>query len=426
MILVISGLGSNLYAQNLQPFFIKDVFQQSYYNPALNTKGNINLATTLGVDISTNGPSLAEITNETNDGKLVISAETALDNMNDYNDIYGYTNIHTLDFSINTPLVRLTVGHALKASGWTQYSKNLAELITYGNAPYVGQTLDIGPKFDFLSYHEFYLGVQKSFGPLSVGANFKYLSGTNAFKTESSKLELTTSDDIYQLHVNTDYRVLSSNSFVFEDITNFDLNVDNYDFNNAFNGNNGFAIDLGAAFEVNDKLQLSASIMDLGSINWNTESYVYSSNISKSYEGVDISDYFNNEEEFAIEDSLKNLLELEEEDVEFSTSLPSHIYIGGTYQLTSSLAVGALIHSRGSGDQRTNSLALNATTTIGGWLSVGGMYVIKENNFSNLGLFASGKIGPVRGFISTDNVVSYLSPENAKSANIIAGLNIQI
>ena len=425
LILILAGFGSAIQGQNLHYFFIDDIYQRSYFNPALDNQNKIRIASGLGFDFSTNGPSISDITVKNPDGGLIVSASNAIPAMNEINDLFGHTSVNTIDVSINTSFLRISAGHAWKAQAWMEYTKDLGEFVTNGNAAFVGETLNLGPQLDYINYNEVYLGLQKSFGGLSIGARIKRLSGVESIRTENSQVDLTTSDDIYQLTLTSDYELRSSRAFNYEDIRNFSLDVENFSFDNFMSNNGGWAFDFGASLDVGDKLELSLGVVDVGSINWDVDPKIFRSNEVQHFDGIDVSQYITSDEEFVILDSLEALLDLEESQEEFSTTLPAKIYLGGRLKISDSWSVGALIQSNGSGDRRANVIALNGTIKLNKFLSAGVLYSIKNGDPANIGLHTAFNLGPVVAFLSSDNVINFGS-FNSTNGNIRLGVSVQI
>ncbi|MFT6334047.1 MAG: hypothetical protein ACJATI_000779 [Halioglobus sp.] len=411
--------------QNINYFFIDDTYQRSYFNPALNDEGKFSISSGLGVDFITNGPSIDDFIIDGPEGNLILSPANAISSMNDVNDIYGYSSVNTFDASIKLPFCRLSIGHAWKANGWMSYTKDLANFVTFGNGPFVGETLNLAPQIDYINYNEVYLGIQKSFGSLSIGVKAKRLNGVEAIKTENSKIDLTTSDDIYQLTTDTDFEMVATSAFSYTDIDDFNLNIQNFSFDNFFSNNGGWAFDLGASLSVGDKLELSLSVLDIGSINWDVGSKRYSSQGSRSFDGIDIANYINTDNEIVVLDSLESLLDITETSTEFSTTLPTQIYLGARFKINNLWTVGAIVQSIGNGDRRTNVLGLNATASIYNWLSAGVLYAAKTGNVANIGISAAAKLGPLTGFLSTDNILK-VGDFDGTNSNFRAGLSLRI
>ncbi len=418
-------LSYSVVGQNINYFFVEDALQRSYFNPALNDEGYISAASGLGVDFITNGPSINDFLIDGENGGLVLSPTNAISEMNDVNDIYGYSSVNTFDASIKVPFCRLSIGHAWKANGWMSYTKDLAEFVTFGNAQNIGETINLAPQIDYINYNELYLGIQKSFGPLSIAARVKRLNGVEAIKTGNSKIDLTTSEDIYQLTLETDYELTSSQAFSYTDIDDFDLNIENFSFENFLSKNGGWAFDLGASLSLSDRLELSLSILDIGSIEWDVEPKTYTSNGTQYFDGIDIVEYINTDDELIVSDSLSELLKISEAATPFNTTLPTQIYLGARLKVSDMWTVGALVQSIGSGDRRANVLGLNATANIYKWLSAGILYSAKTGHVANIGLSTTVKLGPVLGFISTDNILKVGSFDGTNS-NFRAGLSVRI
>jgi hypothetical protein len=424
-ILLFIGISLTSKSQNLHYFFIDDIYQRSYFNPALNNKDNFKLATGLDFDFTTNGPSISDLTSKNPSGGLIISAANAIGEINEFNDIYGYTSVNTFDASIKIPFCRISIGHAWKAQGWMEYTRDLAEFVTSGNGAFVGQTLNLAPQLDYINYNEVYLGLQKSFGTFSFGVRVKRLSGVESIRTGNHKIDLTTSDDIYQLTLDTDFELSSSRAFNYTDIENFDLNVENFSFDNFMKNNGGWAFDVGASLNLGDRLELSLGIVDIGGMDWDFEPKTYRSNQIQTFDGIDVSEYITSDDEIVILDSLESLLDLTETNEVFNTKLPSKIYLGGKLKISNLWTVGALVQSNGSGDRRVNIVAFNGTARLYKFLSVGVLYSIKNGNPTNLGLHTTFKVGAVTGFLSTDNMLKLGSLKSTNS-NIRAGLSIGI
>ncbi len=411
--------------QNMNYFFIDDIYQRSYFNPALNDEGRISISTGLGLGFITDGPSINDFIIDGPNDNLILSPANAISAMNDVNDLYGYSSVNTFDASIKVPFCRISIGHAWKANGWMSYTKDLANFVTYGNGNFVGETLNLGPQIDYINYNELYLGIQKSIGPLSIGVRAKRLNGVEALKTEKSTINLTTSDDIYQLTLDTDFEMLASSAFSYTDIDDFDLNIQNFSFDNFFSNNGGWAFDLGASLNVGDRIELSLSVLDIGSINWDVDPKRFTSQSSQTFEGIDVADYINSDDEIVILDSIESLLNITESNTEFSTTLPTQIYLGAKFKISDLWTVGAIIQSVGNGDRRSNALGLNATANVYKWLSVGVLYSAKTGNSANFGLNLKAQLGPVIGFFSTDNILN-AGTFDGKNNNFRAGFSMRI
>lgn len=412
-------------AQGNGYFFIDDIYQRSYFNPALNDSEALTIASGFGVDFNTNGPGLSDFLIENDEGGLLISAANAIPDMNAANDIFGNASINTIDVSIPTSFGNISIGHAWKATGWFQYTQDLASFVTFGNGNFIGETLQLAPNIDYQNYNEIYIGYQKSFGPLSIGARVKKLNGVETISTnEGSTISLFTSNDIYQLTLESDFELRTSQAFTFNNLEDFDLNLQGFSTNNLFSNNGGWAFDLGASIDIG-KLELSASIVDIGSINWDAQTTIFSSNTTSTFEGIDVGEFINTEDGFVVLDSVEALLGLEESDASFSSSLPSQINLGVIYSINDQWAIGALARSIGTGDRNYSVLSFNVSTAINTYIHLGATYSIINGTTSNIGLNGKLKIGPVSAFLSSDNILQF-ADFRGQSSSLRAGLSISL
>ena len=103
----------------------------------------------------------------------------------------------------------------------------------------------------------------------------------------------TDESSIYELSLASDYTINSAGlidvSGLERDGGEVDINMTEIDVMDAlFGQNKGVAIDLGATFRLNDKLEFSGSILDLGMINWKENAKVYSSEGNYEYKGLNL------------------------------------------------------------------------------------------------------------------------------------------
>ena len=107
----------------------------------------------------------------------------------------------------------LQAGHAVRLNASLTYPKSLVELFWYGNAPYIGQNIQVGFSTTTFDWNEVSLGLGRQFGDkFSIGARAKYLSGISSLQTDDAHRQVSvyTDPDIYQLTLNSDYAFHSS------------------------------------------------------------------------------------------------------------------------------------------------------------------------------------------------------------------------
>jgi len=416
---------SSLYSQDLQYFFVDDVFQRTYINPALHKDKMFSASSGLMTGIGTDGPVYNDLVNKNTEGKYILDLADAVNSMDDAHNIFFDGAVHTLDLGVNLKVFRLSAGHAWKSSGFLQYTKDFAEIAAFGNAPFVSETKSLGPQIQYFNYNELYIGFQKYIGPISIGAKIKRLSGVQGIKTEASKIDITTDEDFYALTVDSDYTLNSSGAIDYFALDSINFNFQRLSFDNFMKGNNGWAFDLGASFDIGERLELSLSMIDIGSITWDTNAKSLTSKKVQTFDGIDLTKFVGTDDEIIVEDSIRALLGFVESNGDFSTTLPSQIYIGAKFQLSELWTLGALIHRMNYGGIARNAFALNATTQISVF-KVGVQYTARSESIFNIGINGSAKVGPVTGFLSLDNILSIPDPLATRHSSIRGGISVSL
>ena len=108
---------------------------------------------------------------------------------------------------------------------------------------------------------------------------------------------------------------------------------------------------------MNDRIDLFASLTDLGFIRWGNKKYNYNfyQNTTFKWEGADISgsilnkedpNYYSMDSAFTrLTDSLKDNFRLSNKGGAYTTMLSPKLYLGGTYRLNRMFTVGALFRA---------------------------------------------------------------------------------
>ena len=197
-------------------------------------------------------------------------------------------------------------------------------------------------------------------------------------------------------------------------------------------GNGGYGLDLGVNYQVTDKLGLSASVTDLGYIDWkeNTESYTFNE-INYSFKGFDIIDLLgnegNNEDFFQNEvDSLENLLTPTElENIVYRSSLVSNFYTGIDYAVHKNHHLGAQVYGRMAEGNLVTEFGAYYNLRIGNVVNA-----VVNASFRNGKIHAAGAgmsldMGPIQIYGTTESVTSLLNPQAANLLDARVGMNLK-
>jgi hypothetical protein len=204
--------------------------------------------------------------------------------------------------------------------------------------------------------------------------------------------------------------------------------------------NLGLGIDIGAVYQLTDRINLSASIIDLGFINWKSDITNLQASSTFKFSGFNITDVVNGTktpEQLTQDmvDSLKNSFSINKDSTGFRTYLPARVLVGGSFSLSKSLSLGILSNSLFVGKQIREAVTLSANLNLGNAFSTSLSYTAENNRFDNLGAGLAFRTGifqfyiisdyiPVRwNKIITDNGTIPL-PTSWNTINLRLGLNL--
>lgn len=418
---IFSGIS---FGQDISLMHLKGYMPATLLNPAIPLDKKINASLgAISVSGGTNGPAVNDITSKNIDGQRFLDFTKLQNNVDVTNDIFLNYDIRTLDIGFSFGKFSLLAGHGFRSSSNLKYTKDLVGLLAYGNANYIGQTLEIGPTIDVISFNEVYLGVQKTSGKFTLGLKAKLLYGASNISTESSRIQFTTNAEYYQLEFNNDYTIRSSSLLRYNSLDSITVNYSNFTFDNFFYNNKGLGIDLGVHFQVTDHWNIHASALDIGTIKWDFFPRKYSSKGSFSFDGVDLVDYLT-DSTLSVKDTLLDLINVTSELETYSTPLNSTFSVGSTYKYKKWNG-NILYQMRNRFGFRNHSLSLSAVRQVA-IFDLGAQYTISKNNFTGLGIYGKIRLGPFSAYMATDNIISIFKPLDSKSASIRLGATIQI
>lgn len=421
-------LGAAHAQHDLSSLLLQDSWQAMNANPALQPKGLVvNLPGVYNNLWVTNITFNDLIVND--NGATLVDVANAIPLLEASNTLREDLDIETIGVGFNIGRLGLSLGHRMRFNALLDYPKTLAQLIWQGNAQFVGQTVGFGPSLELTAYHEVALGASFSISDkVRIGGRAKLLSGSNNLQTERSNLQLTTSDDIYQLDLDADLRVNSAGSLTYDGLRDVDVdfNFGNFSGTSLFGAQSGVAFDLGVVIDLG-KLQLTASALDLGgSIEWkeNVKNYTLSGNYV--FEGLDLArPLLNDDGELgSILDSLYATYEPTETSQAYTTQIGQKFYLSGQYELSEKIQVGVAAFADNYRDANTAALALTGSMQLSPLLRVGALWGLRNERWDNIGANATIALGPVRLLLATDNIITAFRPRDAHVVNFRLGANL--
>jgi hypothetical protein len=284
--------------------------------------------------------------------------------------------------------------------------KDLLNLFINGNSDFVGRTATLSPKAESVTYLETALGGSyKVDDKLTLGGRIKLLKGITNVTTQNATMNLSM-DNNYVITANAglDVRTSGINNFTQSNF-NFGSHIKDY-----FT-NNGFAIDLGATYKVQDRLTLGASLIDIGSIKWKNNTYGYSLDPTKAnytFSGFDLSKIVNGDKNYmnSIGDTIQNRFKPKEGNISsYSSPIPGKMYLSGMYQVRKNFTAGAVFFAEKFRGRYAAGMTLGVNKHFGRIFSAAGSYTVASNSFNNLGMGMSLNLSPIQIYFVGDNLL---------------------
>jgi len=342
--------------------------------------------------------------------------------------------------SLNTDIDLLSFGFKIKEKNYFSFnatnrlafnydfSRDFMTFIAMGNGAFVGNEVSMaGSGFRFNAFNEYGFGYTRAFNDkLSVGTKLKLLQGIALLNSEQTDVTLSTSTDDYTLTANSTISVRMAGLAVLTD-----TNPQNSPAAGLTSFKNmGFAVDLGGTYKLNDKISVSASLIDIGFIHWTIDARRYYNNkASFTWDGLDAMAFLSDtslSKNYAtkLADSLKNIFGLKRKDEAFNSNLVGNMYLGGQYTFNKWFNAGLVFHGQLYQGNFYPSYTVLGGTKLGKYLHVNLSYSILNRSYTNIGAAFALNLGPIQIYASGDNVFGFTQLDYAKTLNGRVGINI--
>ncbi|MFP5041959.1 DUF5723 family protein [Parasediminibacterium sp. JCM 36343] len=425
-------IATTSYAQEVLTLYnMKSLPQAMYQNPGKmpQTKINISLPviSSTSVGYTNNGFTLSDLIEKRGpNDSLYLTADNMLSKLKDTKNLLA-TSVATDIFGVGFRVKQnyYSFSARVKSDIALSYSKDMMVFLLKGNTAFLGKEANFELKANSSTYMEYGLGFTHltKDEKLSYGVKVKLLSGIANVNTERAHISVSTDSLDYGMKTTPDI-LINSSLIDTGSIANDAVSK------NIFGPNKGFGIDLGAEYKINDKFTVSASVIDLGFINWSGNVSNYRSNPNNpsfTFTGYDLKSFFNGSDLQphldSISDSLKNTFYPLKSTNSYSTKLNTKLFAGVTYQITNDLTAGLLLYGKFVNDNFYSGLAISLNEAVGKWLNVSGSCSI-ANGTSNFGLGASLNLLPVQIYAISDNIFALGQVDHTHNTNAHVGINL--
>jgi len=422
---------SNMTLYNMEP-----IPQRLSVNPALDPdcKWYLGMPALSSTDFSfgSNALRISELNNALEPnvrGNYTLNLQTLGNSLDKGTFVNLGLNQEWLNFGFRVKNNMFTVGITEKIKTRVDFPTDLFKIAFQGNGGQnLGSDFNFNFGFDVLHTREFAVGYNRSLlnKKLRVGGRLKYIRGLNVINTAKNDIIFNTDANTFAYNVTADIEVNASTPVLDSALGVNDPRV-------AIFGspkNRGFGLDLGASFDLTDKITLSASIVDLGRIYWNE----YTTNVksrnpgaSFTYRGIDIKDYIGDSVQGgagfeALADTIIDVFALDTSKNSFSTGLLGEFYLGGNLHINDRHNAGLLLYGSFYNKSFYPALTISWNSEIGRLLALSGSYTISRGNYANIGLGFGLNLGPEQFYFVGDNVIG-LAAGNPKVVSLRFGWN---
>ena len=464
LILILAFIITDASAQNSQVMYYMNLPQNHFLNPALRPTNSlyIGLPVLSGINLNINN-NFVNFPDVFIKGQPKDSIITFLHP--DYNVDKFLAKIKDKNFLEPESIVQLLgVGFSIGEDGYLFLDINeridgnivlpgdLFKLALKGNEGFAGSKIDLSSlRGDMKYYREFGIGFSKKFtDKLRIGIKGKLLFGIAGASINNKSLGITVNDD-YSHTFDANLIVnISGPVNVYMDSKH---NIDSIAFDdNRFKTSGGTAefisgkknlglgLDIGATYDLTDRIVVSAAITDIGFIRWKKDVTNLKANNQFEFSGLNMLDVLNGTKTIDevgqdMLDSLKNAFVVTNSKAPFTTYLPFGFSLGGSYNVTKQFSVGLLSYSRIIGKQLREALTLSANINLGNALSTTLSYTAENHQYDNLGAGLAFRAGIAQFYLVTDRIPimwnkikdkknTIILPANWNTINLRLGMNL--
>lgn len=417
-------------------YTMSGVVQHANYNPAFvpNYKVVFSIGTaSMHTHYSNSSFSYNDLVVKSGDS-LVVDLPSFQKKLNDKNYITEASDVEVFRLGIKAGK-RLYLNWYVtnKAYSRQMLPKDLITLFSDGNASLVNGTSSFAPQFEGLAYLESAWGASYIVNDqLTFGGRIKLLRGVFDVTTENTEITMSL-DENYATTVNAQVNVKTSGI----------QSMDEVDFANDYKNylkNKGLALDLGATLKLTDELTVGASLLDIGYINWQHDTYAYTldkADASYTFQGIDLQKVLDGDEDYldAEMDSIESKFELQEGAIgSYRTPLPGKMYLTASYAWKANTTFGALLFFEKYQGRFYPGFSTSVHKEFGRNAGASISYTAINRTFGNFGLGFNLNLTPFQFYVVGDNLLRIPTSHmingsfnkfasNTQYLNVRAGLN---
>ncbi|HSH19602.1 MAG TPA: DUF5723 family protein [Draconibacterium sp.] len=423
-------------------FMLPNNFYAQMYNPAYMRTDEaieISIAGLGGFSFMNQGSFKISDLIATPSGSPVIDPVNFYENINTNNFIRQDLAVPMVFFSVPLKNGRFSFYYKENVGSLLKFKKSVIEFLVNGNLEPGYQNFNTDAmKVLTAGYREFAFGyAKKKNKKLDIGMHAKLLFGAALLNADDWNFGIETASDggvIHFISGGKGHLMLPVSIRLRADSTIFSIEGEKVlsKYIKSYN-NPGFAIDLGATYQLDKKSKISVSIRDLGLILYNDKSLTLRGTGNYNYIGFDLVHAVRWPEEpgytnpsvliDVVKDSIRNIWHPKAVEKSFAFGLGPKTVLHYQRDFSDLLSLGVTNQTTFQKNNFRNALSLTAMQS---WLNL--------SVFENVNLYGINSVSVGGGiqyegnfaqvFLATDNLFAFYHPANNKTFSITAGVCI--
>lgn len=398
--------------------FMDRTIQSNITNPALYPEGSFHFGfPSLAIDFGNSGFAMRDLIKVRDDDSLYLDIPGVLDQLGDDNELFLRPRIDAMMMHMRIKKLHLTLNATEHVEAQLNYPGDLLNFAWNGNRDFIGDTMQLSPSARFSWYHEIGVGIGYDFGKVTASAKYRHLMGVAHLETPRANLSWYTDPEFYSFDVTADILAQMAGFPALLDSTDTTTQI-----TDLLTGqdNTGYAIDLGVVIRPLKNLQIAASAINIGKINWRSNVKQYEINGTYSFDGFSGL----NETNFdSILDTIQAIFDPVETEEEFSTNLGSQVFLSAQYLMDSSIALGALLRFFPD-ENLTPNFTFSVSKRFKKVLRLLMTYSIIDDRRNNVGFGMDIKLWKFQFFGVTDDIGAWIRPRDSRFINWRGGFNL--
>ena len=424
-------------AQNPSSYFMEGSTFRSQLNPAFAPqRGYVNFPVLGGIQVGMSGNISLDKIFYPRDGKLVtlldssVSAAEALSGLKDKNLLGADTRINVIGFGAYTKNHKNFWSFDLnvRANAEANIPYSLFDFIKNGQE---GRISDIGVISDSYLEAAFSYSFPLLDDRLYVGVRGKFLAGIVRAKSNFNRFDVSLNEDRWAVEADGSLDISAAGleaTTEMNDSGEMVYTFDDIDFKPTSPTGYGFAVDLGATYDILPNLQASLAVNDLGFIGWSKNKNVTGYSAKElSFTGVTVTEDGTESPDFDID-----VLEFHKGAAKsVSRMLRASINAGLEYEVwRHKIGIGLLYTARVWEYKTLHNITGSVNFHPIRWFTVTGSYSVIDNRGGAVGLALNLNPSWINFYLATDIVTAKHTPQfipiKQSVMNVTLGIGVPI